>query len=71
MTRIRQEWLVDDWAKLADIDLPAGRNVLELVVPPTGLDSLAIDCWLLTKVPFTPHGSAKPGEDAAEPERAP
>jgi hypothetical protein len=63
-TRIRQEWLNNTWAKLADVDLPAGKNVLELLVPPTGQNSLAIDCWLLTQVPFTPHGNTKPGEDA-------
>lgn len=64
---VRQVWLTNSWAHLGDVDLPAGANTLEVEVPPPG-QSIALDCWLLTREPFTPSGPNKPGEDPTDEE---
>jgi len=58
--RVRQVWLNNAWAHMGDVHLNEGRNTLDLAVPGGGQYSLALDCWVLTSVPFEPSGSTRP-----------
>ncbi len=54
--------IVVHWVCLGKRALAVGRHRLE--VGGVAEDpSLAIDCWLLSRKPFTPHGCAKPGSE--------
>lgn len=53
------------WAKLGTVALTRGKHLLQVEEGHVPDDVVAIDCWLLTTKPFTPHGAAKPGATAA------
>jgi hypothetical protein len=47
------------WARLGEVTLPAGTQTLT-VKAALPHDMIAIDCWVLTRKPFVPDGTAKP-----------
>lgn len=56
-----------NWVYLGEVDLPSGKNLLEIEVLPEA-SAAAFDCWLLTKTPFLPDGANKPGTKYARAE---
>lgn len=57
--------IVVHWIKLGDVDLAAGKHMLRVDGLPAGA-VFALDCWLLTQKPFTPHGTDKPAANPPE-----
>jgi hypothetical protein len=49
------------WVCLGEVTLPAGKQLLRVRPVDEGEGScVGIDCWLLTRKPFTPNGADKP-----------
>jgi hypothetical protein len=48
------------WLKVGDVQLAAGRHTLEALGTPEEGHAFSVDCWLLTRGEFTPHGIDKP-----------
>ena len=60
--RIRDQDIYElsvSWVRLADLDLAAGKHVLQVDRLPED-DAVGFDCWLLTREPFTPNGPDQP-----------
>ena len=49
------------WVCPGQVELTAGKHLLQTEGLGLEDDSTGFDCWLLTTVPFTPHGTRKPG----------
>jgi hypothetical protein len=56
------EWISAGWVDLGQVGLAEGEHALQVKFPPDAVGA-CFDCWLLTKVPFTPKGHLKPGEE--------
>jgi hypothetical protein len=56
----RGDWKLQvGWFRLGDVELAVGSHTLDLTgLPDAG--GVAIDCWLLTRGPFTPQGRRQP-----------
>ncbi len=52
------------WVPLGKVNLPAGKNALEVEVLPEAR-AVAFDAWVLAAGTFTPRGKLKPGEKYA------
>lgn len=50
------------WAEVGSVDLAAGTHEFRLEALPGERRATAYDCFLLTRTPFQPRGSLKPGE---------
>ncbi|MBM4086952.1 MAG: hypothetical protein FJ272_19355, partial [Planctomycetes bacterium] len=53
--------LCANWVYLGEVELPAGKNTLEIEGLPDAA-AIAFDCFLLSKTPFLPDGANKPGK---------
>lgn len=50
------------WVKVGTLTLPAGRSILEFRLHSANQNHGGLDCFVLSRQPFTPSGKLKPGQ---------